>query len=98
MSLDISKDASSLTIIKCTFTEVIDYHSADEIIKQGTKILLVNMQKDLTFALTINESCFIRNSKIKLLTVNDLPEMSNDHVSVILRRGVTRVDRTGGQV
>ena len=84
VQFDITEHDSNLTIIKCTFTEVIGYRPAYNINNQDKGIFSVNTEKDVTSVLTINESRFIRNSKVKLLTVHALPEKANYHVSVIL--------------
>ena len=87
VSFDITKPNSYLTITKCVFTEVIGYHD-DKFNNQVNTILLVNMQKLIHPTLTIDESRFIRNSEVKLLTVNALPEIGLYHVSVLLHRVV----------
>ena len=85
MAFGITEHNSNLTITKCTFMEVTSFHHfINDLNKQDTRILLVNTEKDVTSVLNINESCFIRNSKVKLLTVHALPEKANYHVSVIL--------------
>ena len=85
VSFDITEDYTNLTIINCTFMEIIGYHLTNEINKnQDARILSVNMEETVTSVLTLNESHFIGNSNVKLLTVHALPEKADYEVSAIL--------------
>ena len=89
VEFDITEHQSYLTITKRTFTEVIGY-LFQEI--KDFRVILVNMPKDKASELTINESRFIRNSKVKILTVYAF-SVGNYDVSVLLH-GLDIVNNT----
>ena len=60
VTFNIMQDDSSLTIVNCTFMEVIGFSISEN---KDTRFISVNTQKDITAVLTINESSFIGNSK-----------------------------------
>ena len=94
VSFDIRKDDSNLTIINCTFTEVIAYYHTNEInMDKDTRIIFVTMQEKIKSALTINESHFTGNSKVKVLTVHTFSELGNYYVSVLLH-GLVIINNT----
>ena len=70
MTFDSAEHALKLNIIKCAFTEMIGTNLVQE--NQDSRIISVNMPRHEFSKLTIKESHFIRNSKVKVLTVNVL--------------------------
>ena len=98
VSFDITKN-SNLAIINCTFMKVVAYPSmqvtnTNEINNnQDTRIISVNTQEDQDSVLTINESRFIANSIVKVLTVQALPKVNTYHVIVILH-GLILINNT----
>ena len=90
---------SNLAIINCTFTKVVAYPSmqttnTNEINNnQDTSIISVNTQEGQDSVLTINESRFIANSVVKVLTVQALPKVHTNHLIVLLH-GLILINNT----